>query len=574
MDCRSTSEHGETLVQALCSGGSRGTMKVRMSPPGKSREDGALSRRSLLQLGLATTAVAVSGRAMANSVAAASDAGAPFGLEEATLAELQERLQTGVETARSLTEKYLSRIAALDSRLRAILETSPDALLEAEALDRERKSGAIRGPLHGIPVLLKDNIATQDRMHTTAGSLALMDATVPRDAFLVARLRAAGAVLLGKSNLSEWANFRSNPSSGGWSGRGGQCRNPYALDRSPSGSSSGSGTAVAANLCALAVGTETDGSIVSPSAACGLVGLKPTVGLVSRSGVIPISPSQDTAGPMARTVRDAAILLGVVAGRDATDAGTQRAGAPGTFDFTRTLDVGGLRGARIGVPRPVFFGYSPPTDALAEKALAVLRDAGATLVDPAPIPNAARLGEPELEVLLFEFKTALDAYLRGLGGNGPRSLAELIDFNKRNSRVELVYFGQDIFTRAQAKGPLTEPAYKKALALCQRLARKEGIDAVMDRHRLDALVAPTQTAAWLIDLVNGDSVAGSSTTPAAVAGYPSITVPMGEVHGLPVGLSFFGRAWSEPTLLKLAYAYEQATHHRQPPQLLASAPLG
>jgi amidase len=533
-----------------------------------------LSRRALLQLGVGASVVAVGMRGSASLAAPpAADAGGAFPLEEATLDELQRRMQTGEETSRTLTEKYLERIRVLDPTLHAVLETNPDALGDASVLDAERRVGNIRGPLHGIPVLLKDNIATTGRMHTTAGSVALLEATVPREAFLVGRLRAAGAVVLGKTNLSEWANFRSTHSSSGWSGRGGQCRNPYVLDRSPSGSSSGSGAAVAANLCAVAVGTETDGSIVSPSAACGLVGLKPTVGLVSRSGIIPISHSQDTAGPMTRTVRDAALLLSALAAPDASDAGSRPSGMPSGADFTRGLDAGGLRGARIGIPRPVYFGYSPSADALAETAFQVLRDAGAILVDPAPIGTAPSLDGPEDLVLLYEFKADLDAYLRGLGGSGPRTLAELIAFNDKNAAVEMPFFGQERFLKAQSKGPLTDPAYKRALALCRRLAGREGIDATMERHRLDALVAPTQGPAWLIDLVNGDSFSGSSSTPAAVAGYPSITVPMGQVHSLPVGLSFFGRAFSEPTLLRLAFAFEQATHHRQPPRLLPTLPL-
>ena len=533
-----------------------------------------LSRRALLQLGVGASVVAVGMRGSASLAAPpAADAGGAFPLEEATLDELQRRMQTGEETSRTLTEKYLERIRVLDPTLHAVLETNPDALGDASVLDAERRVGNIRGPLHGIPVLLKDNIATTGRMHTTAGSVALLEAPVPREALLVGRLRAAGAVVLGKTNLSEWANFRSTHSSSGWSGRGGQCRNPYVLDRSPSGSSSGSGAAVAANLCAVAVGTETDGSIVSPSAACGLVGLKPTVGLVSRSGIIPISHSQDTAGPMTRTVRDAALLLSALAAPDASDAGSRPSGMPSGADFTRGLDAGGLRGARIGIPRPVYFGYSPSADALAETAFQVLRDAGAILVDPAPIGTAPSLDGPEDLVLLYEFKADLDAYLRGLGGSGPRTLAELIAFNDKNAAVEMPFFGQERFLKAQSKGPLTDPAYKRALALCRRLAGREGIDATMERHRLDALVAPTQGPAWLIDLVNGDSFSGSSSTPAAVAGYPSITVPMGQVHSLPVGLSFFGRAFSEPTLLRLAFAFEQATHHRQPPRLLPTLPL-
>jgi amidase len=533
-----------------------------------------LSRRALLQLGVAAGVVSAASRADARPAAPApADSGQPFLLEEATLDELQRRMQSGEETASSLTQKYLERIRVLDPTLHSVLETNPDAMADASALDAERRAGNTRGPLHGIPVLLKDNIATAGKMHTTAGSVALLEMTVPGDAFLVARLRAAGAVLLGKSNLSEWANFRSSRSSSGWSGRGGQCRNPYVLDRSPSGSSSGSAAAAAANLCAVAVGTETDGSIVSPSSACGLVGLKPTVGLVSRTGIIPLSHSQDTAGPMTRTVRDAALLLAVLAAPDASDVSSRKSGMPMGTDFTRGLDAGALRGARIGVPRPVYFGYSPAADALAESALMVLKDAGATLVDPAPIGTAPSLDGPEELVLLYDFKADLAAYLRTLGGAGPRSLAELIAFNDKNSAIEMPFFGQDRFLKAQAKGPPTDATYRRALALCRRLAGREGIDATMDRHRLDALVAPTQGPPWLIDLVNGDSSAGSSSSPAAVAGYPSITVPMGQVHSLPVGLSFFGRAFSEPTLLRLAFAYEQATHHRQPPRLLPTAPL-
>jgi len=547
-----------------------------MPPQDEDPKLASLSRRRLLQFGVATGVVAAGAKAMAGPTAApsgAADSGQPFALEEATLDELQRRMQSGQETAASLTDKYLERIRVLDPTLHAVLETNLDARAQADALDAERRAGRTRGPMHGIPVLLKDNIATAGKMHTTAGSLALLESIVPRDAFLVGRLQAAGAVVLGKTNLSEWANFRSSHSSSGWSGRGGQCRNPYVLDRSPSGSSSGSGAAVAANLCAVAVGTETDGSIVSPSSACGLVGLKPTVGLVSRSGIIPISHSQDTAGPMARTVRDAALLLTALAAQDDADPATRHSGKLQGVDFARGLEAGGLRGARIGVPRPVYFGYSPAADGLAEKALAVLRDLGATLVDPAPIGTATSLDGPEDVVLLYEFKADLDAYLSTLSGSGPRSLAELIAFNEKNVATEMPFFGQDRFLKAQAKGPLTDAIYRKAVALCRRLAGKDGIDATMDRYHLDALVAPTQGPAWLIDLVNGDSFSGSSSSPAAVAGYPSITVPMGQVHALPVGLSFFGRAWSEPTLLRLAYAFEQATHHRQAPRLLSTAPL-
>jgi amidase len=545
-----------------------------MSPPDKAPKSASLSRRQLLQLGVATGIAAASTKALAaGPVAEGADAGASFALEEATLTDLQRQMQSGQETARSLTEKYLERIARIDPALHAVLETNPDVRSEADLLDGERRAGTLRGPLHGIPVLLKDNIATAGKMRTTAGSLALLESTVPGDAFLVRRLHAAGAVILGKTNLSEWANFRSSHSSSGWSGRGGQCRNPYALDRSPAGSSSGSGAAVAANLCAVAVGTETDGSIVSPAAACGLVGLKPTVGLVSRSGIIPLSHSQDTAGPMTRTVRDAALLLSVLAAADTADPASRAAGRPASMDFLGGLDAGGLRGARIGVPRPVYFGYSPQADALAEKALIVLRELGATVVDPAPIATAASLDGPEDIVLLYDFKADMDAYLQGLSGRGPRSLAELIAFNDKHASTEMPFFGQDRFLKSQSKGPLTDALYRKALALCRKLAGRDGIDATMDRYHLDALVAPTQGPTWLIDLVNGDASGGSSSTPAAVAGYPSITVPMGQVYGLPVGLSFFGRAWSEAKLLRLAFAFEQATRHRQPPRLLPTAAL-
>ncbi len=531
-----------------------------------------LSRRRLLQLGVAGAAL-LGGERVAAAPASAADAGAGDALDESTLDALQARMASGEETSRSITQKYLDRIAQRDGRLRSVLEANPDALAQAEALDRERKAGRVRGPLHGIPVLLKDNIATRDRMRTTAGSLALMEATVPADAFLVGRLREAGAVLLGKTQLSEWANFRSSHSSSGWSGRGGQCRNGYALDRSPSGSSSGSGVAVAANLCAVAVGTETDGSIVSPSAASALVGVKPTMGLVSRSGVVPISHSQDTAGPMARTVRDAALLLEVLVGRDPADAASAAKGAKFDVRYTAALDRGALKGARIGVPRPKYFGYHPATDALAEEGLKILKAEGAILVDPAPIATAAKIDEPELEVLLYEFKADLEGYLSKLGGPGPRTLKALIEWNQAHADAEMPLFGQELFIDAEKKGPLTTPAYRKAREACLRLSRREGIDAVMDRHKLDALVAPTQGPAWLIDWVNGDSSAGGCSTPPAVSGYPHVTVPMGQVRGLPVGLSFFGRAWSEARLLAFAYAYEQATHARKPPTFASGAAL-
>jgi amidase len=495
---------------------------------------------------------------------------APFELEDKTITELQEGLASGRWTSRALTEQYFARIEELDKKgptLNHALELNPDALTIADQLDNERKAGKTRGPLHGIPVLVKDNIDTADRMHTSAGSLALATSTPPRDSWVAERLRAAGAVILGKTNLSEWANIRSTHSSSGWSGRGGQGKNPYALDRNTSGSSSGSGGAVAASYCAAAIGSETDGSVTSPSAACGLVGMKPTVGLVGRSGIIPISHSQDTAGPMARTVRDLALMLGALTGVDPRDDATKPSAGKSYTDYTRFLAANGLRGARIGVAREAFMGYSPKTDKLMEGAIAVLRHEGATIVDPANIATANKFGDAEFDVLLYELKADLNAYLESLGPNAPvKSLADIIRFNEENAAREMPYFGQEIFEMAQKKGPLTDTKYKQARAKCIRMARTDGIDATMTKHRLDALIAPTQGPVWLIDLVNGDGGGGGSfTQPAAVAGYPHITVPMGLVQGLPVGLSFVGRAWSEPTLLKLAYAYEQASKMRRSP---------
>jgi len=497
---------------------------------------------------------------------------APFELEEATVAQLQEGMASGRWTSRRLVERYLERIAAMDRTgpaLRSIIETNPDALAVAGELDRERAAKGPRGPLHGIPVLLKDNIDTADRMTTTAGSLALEGSIPPGDSGVAERLRAAGAVLLAKTNLSEWANIRSTRSSSGWSARGGQCRNPYVLDRNPCGSSSGSAAAVSANFGAVAVGTETDGSIVCPASANGVVGIKPTVGLVSRAGIIPISHTQDTAGPLCRTVGDAAALLGALAGGDPRDSATAAASGRVESDYTKFLDPAGLRGARIGVAREKFFGYNDATDRLAESALDALRQAGAVVVDPANIPHAGTYDDAELEVLLYELKADLNAYLAALGPSAPvRTLADVIAFNEREREREMPYFGQELFLQAQAKGPLTAPAYRRALNTCRRLARTLGLDAVMARHRLDAIVAPTGNPAWPIDLVNGDHFTGSSSTPAAVTRYPSVSVPMGYAWGLPVNLSFIGRAWSEPTLIRLAYAFEQITMHRRPPQFL------
>lgn len=497
-------------------------------------------------------------------------------VDEATIPELQASMESGEHTARSLAEAYLERIAALDAEgpvLRALLETNPDALDIADGLDAERRAGSVRGPLHGIPVLLKDNIDTADRMETTAGSLALLGTRPARDAFIARRLREAGAVILGKANLSEWANFRSIASSSGWSARGGQARNPYALDRSPCGSSSGSATAVAASLCAVAIGTETDGSIVCPSSANSVVGIKPTLGLVSRTGIVPIAHSQDTAGPMARTVADAAILLGVMAGRDPADPTTAGARDRAQEDYTRFLDPDGLEGARIGILRERFFGYSEEADRVAEAALEAIREAGAELVDPVTLPHAGEYDDSEYEVLLYEFKADLNAFLAGRPGTPVGTLADLIRFNEEHREEEMLYFGQEIFVQAEEKGPLTEAAYRDALARNHRLARAEGIDRIMGEHRLDALFAPTTSPPWTIDLVNGDHGLGGCSSPAAVAGYPHVTVPAGYAFGLPVGVSFLGRAWSEPVLLRLAYAFERATGARRPPGYAATADL-
>ena len=536
-----------------------------------------INRREFLEVGVTAGLACATGAACRPAPPAAGPRGlaaptiAPFALQEATVADLQAGMRSGRYTARTLCEYYLGRIEDLDGRgpaLHSVIEVNPDAPRIAQELDAERKAKGPRGPLHGIPVLVKDNVATADRMATTAGSLALLGAKPPVDAFVVQRLRAAGAVLLGKANLSEWANFRSSNSSSGWSARGGQCRNPYALDRSPCGSSSGTAAGIAANFAAVGVGTETDGSIVCTSSACSLVGIKPTLGLVSRSGIVPIAHSQDTAGPMARTVSDAAILLGALAGADARDAATAAA-PPSVPDYTRFLDPKGLEGARIGVARTKLFGYHLATDAVVNRALELMRHAGAVIVDPADIPHLGEYDDAELTVLLYEFKADLNRYLAEFApGAAVKTLQDVIDFNERNRDREMPYFGQDLFVKAQEKGPLTDQAYRDALDKCGKLGGEEGLKAVLQQHKLDAVVAPTGNPAWPIDFIDGDHFLGGSSTPAAVAGFPHVTVPAGYVLGLPVGLSFIGAPWSEGTLVKLAYAYEQASALRRPPRFL------
>jgi amidase len=493
----------------------------------------------------------------------------PFELDEITTADLQAGMASGKFTARSIAEKYLARIEEIDKQgptLNGIIEVNPDALAIADALDQERKERHVRGPLHGIPVLIKDNIDTADRMQTTAGSLALLGSKPTRDSFVAQKLRESGAVILGKTNLSEWANIRSSHSSSGWSGRGGQTTNPYALDRNPCGSSSGSGAAISASLCAVAVGSETDGSIVCPASANGIVGIKPTLGLISRSGIIPIAHSQDTAGPMARSVRDAAILLGALAGIDPRDGATSASAGKAAADYTKFLDPHGLRGARIGVARK-YFGSNDAQDQLMNNLIAAMKRQGADIVDPADLPTHGKFDDTEFLVLLYELKADLNAYLAARPG-APGSLKDVIDFNESNRDKEMPYFGQDIFIKAEAKGPLSTKEYVDALEANHRLSRKEGIDSVMDQFHLDAIMAPTAGPAWLTDLANGDHAAGGSSNAAAVAGYPDVTVPAGFVFGLPVGISFFGRAWSEPTLLKIAYGFEQTIQARRPPRFI------
>jgi len=534
-------------------------------------------RREFLKFGLAAAVQPARGAVSPSPVPARRDPAARFAFEEATIQDLGVRLQKGELTTVSLTRAYLDRIAAIDpgpSGLRSVIETNPEAMKIAASLDAERKAGRVRGPLHGLPILVKDNIETGDQMATSAGSLALAKHRARKDAFIVERLRLAGAVILGKANLSEWANFRSTKSSSGWSGRGGQCRNPYALDRNPCGSSSGSGAATSANLCVAAIGSETDGSIVCPSSSNGLVGIKPTLGLVSRSGIIPIAHSQDTAGPMARTVADAAALLTAIAGVDPRDTATLPSSSRGASDYTSFLDPAGLKGARIGVARK-FFGKDARVDRVMEVVIAAMKDAGAVMVEDCDLSPGQEYGDSEFEVLLFEFKTDLNAYLSTVDPSlGIKTLDDLIRFNEENKAKSMPFFGQEIFLQAAKKGGLDSKDYKDALAKDLKASREDGIDKALAKDRLDAILAPTGGPAWLIDLVNGDSGTGvSSSQPPAVAGYPAITVPAGFIASLPVGMTLMGPAWSEGSLIRYAYAFEQTTKHRRPPTLARTVPL-
>lgn len=539
-----------------------------------------MNRRNFVRSSLATTfaLATVSSRSIENAATVENVSAPPAGLlDEITINDLQNGMSVGKYQARTIARYYLDRIDDVDKRgpaINSVIELNPDALSIATEMDRERKAGRVRGPLHGVPVLIKDNIDTHDRMTTTAGSLALAGSIPAQDSTVAKRLRDAGAVILGKTNLSEWANFRSSHSTSGWSGRGGQTKNPYVLDRNPCGSSSGTGAAIAANLAAIGVGTETDGSVVCPSNANSLVGIKPTLGVISRAGIIPIAHSQDTAGPMCRSVTDAVHLLTALMGVDSRDTATQAQTGKLARDFTKSLDANGFKGARIGVHRKSF-GFNDAVDKLMNDCIDIIKRHGATLIDPADIPTQGKFDDSELEVLLYEFKADLNTYLASLGSRAPvKSLKEIIDFNEQYRDREMPWFGQDIMTKAQAKGPLTEKAYKDALAKNLRLSRKEGIDFVMDKNKLDALIAPTGGPPWPTDWVNGDHFTGGYSTASAVAGYPHITVPAGYVFGMPVGISFIGRAWSEPTLIKFAYAFEQATNARRAPQFLPTAKLG
>ena len=538
---------------------------------------GNIDRRSFLKYSAAAgaTASVVSALGVTGASAAGASGGSDgsFRWNEATIAELQQAMESGETTSRGLTRAYMSRIEKKDfsgPTLNSVIELNPDAEAIAAELDGERKAGHVRGPLHGIPILVKDNVATKDKMETTAGSLALVGSKVPRDAGVAKDLRKAGAVILGKTNLSEWANFRSFQASSGWTGRAGQCLMPYALDHNASGSSSGSAAAVSANFAAGTIGTETDGSIISPASTCGVVGIKPTLGLTSRSGVIPIAHSQDVTGPICRTVADAATMLGALVGVDPFDDATKKSVGHFRRDYRKFLDPNGLKGARIGIWREGNFGLSPESDDVVESVIPVLSQLGATVIDPADIPHATDIFAPEFTVLLYEFKHDVAAYMSGLTNTTMRTLADLIAFNSAHADQEMPWFGQELFELSETFGPLTDPAYLEALRTSKRLSRREGILALMKQHDLDAIFAPSGQPSWTIDLVNGDHFLNSDTSPAAVAGFPHITVPAGYTGELPIGVSFMGRAWSEPKLIKYAYAFEQAVKARHAPKFLAS----
>ena len=548
----------------------------------RERHDMTLDRREFVKLGGLGAAAAVTVGASGCALDGGSADAAPwwtteaFELEEATFASLLDDMASGRRTAVEITQLYLDRIAAVDRegpRLRSIIETNPEALDIAGRLDEERSAGRVRGLLHGIPIVVKDNIDTADRMTTTAGSYALEGHIAAQDSHVAAKLREAGAIILAKANLSEWANFRSTQSTSGWSARGGQCGNAYAVDRNPCGSSAGSGAATSANLCAGSIGTETNGSIVCPSSINGVVGLKPTVGLVSRSGIIPISHTQDTAGPMVRTVADAAAMLTALVGPDPRDAMSAASAPFADNDYTGFLDANGLQGARIGVERS-YFGQDRHRDDLMEQAIVDMAAAGATIVDPATLDNRRQYNAPAYQLMLFEFKEGLPAYFSTVSPDlGMRTLRDLIAFNEANADREMPYFGQEIIIAADAMGSILSPEYLEFKETARRLSQEEGIDRLMDEHQLDAMVAPTTRSAWKTDLINGGLSSLGASSPAAISGYPSITVPMGFVLGLPIGMLFFGRAWSEGKLIQLAYAYEQATRHRRPARMLPTLDL-
>jgi amidase len=532
-----------------------------------------MKRRSFLKNSLATGAI-LSVNACQSSLNEDSTQNAnidQFELNEISIYKLIEGIERGDLTSEKVTQLYLDRIAAIDKNgpsLNAVIEINPDALQMAKNLDEELKNGKKRGPLHGIPIMLKDNIDTAGKMLTTAGSLALEGNYARQNSWVAQKLIDAGAVIMAKTNLSEWANFRSLRSSSGWSGRGGQTRNPYITDRNPCGSSSGSGVAASANLCAAAIGTETNGSVVCPSSINGLVGIKPTVGLVSRAGIIPISQTQDTAGPMCRTVEDAALILGALTGIDERDKYTTKSQGKSFSDYTKFLDKDSLRNKRIGLAKH-YTGFHTEVDKLTQQAIQDMRDLGAVIVDvdAADLNNAS--GADAYNLLLFEFKHDLNAYLENCPDTVKyRTLEALIKFNNENADREMPFFDQEIFLAAQEKGDLDSDAYKIARENVLKANGPEGIDKVLEKYELDAIIAPTNAPSWPIDVINGDHFIGGSSSPAARSGYPNITVPMGFVHGLPIGLSFFAEAWSEPKLISLAYAYEQATKHRKAPEFI------